>query len=254
MRKSASLISVVFLLSLALPAFAQEKPGTIGRVFVIQPKPGMAQKYEEGRKRHMEWHKKQNDTWAWETWQVEAGDAFGTYITLTLGHNWKDFDTWEAKYGKADAADADANMGPYIGAETNGFWTFLANVSRPAEGNEPPRMIAVIHFIPKIDAVRDFDTAIHRIHEAILKTNWPPRYEWYVLASGGEQPHFALVLPRNSWADMAPPEVSFQAMLEKAYGKAEAESLSQSLDKSIKREWSETLVYRPDLSYRPAAK
>jgi len=46
--------------------------GQHGRVFVTVPS-GMAQQYEEGRERHMDWHRKQGDTWTWDTWQVETG-------------------------------------------------------------------------------------------------------------------------------------------------------------------------------------
>lgn len=254
MRKSAMLLSAVVVLLLALPALAQEKPGNVGRVFVFQPKPGMAQQYEEGRKRHMDWHRKQNDTWTWETWQVETGEAVGAYLTITFGHNWKDFDEWEAKLGKADAADAAANLSPYIAGESNGLWIYRAEVSRPPEGQGPSKMAEVIHFTVKLDAEAEFNYLMRKFHEAIGKTNWPAHYLWYALANGGEHPHYVLVLPRNSWAEMAPQEVSFGAMLEKAYGRQEAESLLGSLGKSVRREWSETIIHRPDLSYRPAAK
>lgn len=68
---------------------------------------------------------------------------------------------------------------------------------------------------------------------------------------GGEQPHFALVLPRNSWGDFAPPETPFPAMLEKALGRQEATMIMESLDKTLQKEWNEVLRYRPDLSYKP---
>jgi len=38
-------------------------------------------------------------------------------VTGTFGHQWKDFDAWEAKYGKGDLADAAVNLSPSSGAE-----------------------------------------------------------------------------------------------------------------------------------------
>ncbi len=254
MRKMVIILAATLLLVPALTALAQEKPGTVARAIVMHPKPGMTQQFEEGRKRHMDWHRKQNDTWTWETWQVETGEGAGGYISLTTGHNWRDFDTWEAKLGKGDAEDAAKNMSPSIGAESNGFWQYLADVSRPPDSPEPSKMASVIHFMAKIDKESDFNYALRKIQEAIGKTAWPTHYMWYSLINGGERPHYVLVLPRNSYADMAPPEVSFNAMLEKAFGREEAESLQRKFGNSVRREWTEILVYRADLSYRPAAK
>ena len=254
MRRLGIVISVVLMLLAALAPMAQEKPGNMGRVFVTVPRPGMAQQYEEGRKRHMDWHRKQGDTWTWDTWQVETGQASGAYVTGTFGHQWKDFDAWEAKYGKGDLADAAVNLSPSTGGGTNGFWIYLAEVSRPSDSKEPPKMAEVLHFMVNMDGEKAFNGAIRKIHEAIGKTNWPVRYTWYELFNGGEHPHFVLVFPRNSWAEMAPQEVSFEAMLEKAYGEAEAETILTSLLKSVHHESSEVLLYRPELSYRPGSK
>jgi hypothetical protein len=254
MRKFVTFVPALVFLALALPALAQQSPANLGRVVAMVPKPGMAQQFEEGRKRHMEWHRKQNDTWAWETWQVQTGDASGVYLSITFGHTWKDFDAWEAKYAKGDEVDAAKNMDPYLVADTSSLWAFRNDVSRPPEGNEPSKMASVIHFILNSEGVNEFNIANRKIHEAIGKTNWPVHYQWYALVNGGEQPHFVLVLPHNSYAEMAPQEVSFEAMLEKAYGREDANALLRSLEKTIKRQWSEIIVYRPDLSYRPAAK
>ncbi len=254
MRRVKILLAAALVLAPALAALAQEKPGRIGRVFVLQPKPGMTQLFEEGRKRHMDWHRKQNDTWSWETWQIETGEGTGAYLSMTFGHNWKDFDDWEAKLGKGDAEDGATNLMPFVAAERNGFWMYLADVSRPSESKEPPKMASVLNFLVKIDKASEFQYAIRKFHEAIGKTNWPTHYIWYMLANGGEHPRFVLVLPRNSYAEMAPPEVSFDAMLEKAFGRQEAEALQRTLAKSVRRQWSELITYRPDLSYRPAAK
>lgn len=250
MRRSVTLLCGIVGLALALPLVAQEKPANIGRVFVTIPKPG----YEEGRKRHMDWHRKQNDTWTWETWQVETGETAGAFLTITLGHKWKDFDDWAAKYGEGDTADGAKNLSPYVAGGSNAFWVYRADISRPSDSKESPKMLEVIHFMVKSEGMDEFNLAIRRINEAIGKTNWPTHYNWHQLVNGGETPHLVLVLPLNSWADMAGPDVTFDAMLEKGLGRQESAAVLRSLRKSIHREWSEILVYRPDLSYRPGAK
>ncbi len=254
MRKMVIILATALLLVPALAALAQEMPGNVARVIVMQPKPGMTQQFEEGRKRHMDWHRKQNDTWAWETWQVETGDASGSYLSVASGHAWKDFDDWEAKLGKADTEDATKNISPNVAAELSSLWVYLPNISRPAESKAPPKMMSVIHFLVKPEAESGWRNAVRKIHEAIGKTDWPTHYMWYALVNGGETPHYVLLLPRNSYAEMAPPEVSFEAMLEKAMGREDAQALQRTISNSIRREWSELITYRADLSYRPAAK
>ncbi len=254
MRMSKLFLPLAALALLALPSLPQEKTVNVGRVVANVPKPGMAKQYEEGRKRHMDWHRKQNDPWTWEVWQVQTGEATGAYLSITFNHTWKDFDTWEEKFGKGDTADAATNLEPYLTMETDSVWIRMTDVSRPPESKEPPKMAAVIHFMVKHGEGADFGYAIRKTHEAIGKTNWPAHYEWYALANGGEGPHYVLVLPKKSWADMAEIEPSFPAMLEKAFGRHEAESLLRTFGKSVSREWTEMIVYRPDLSYVPASK
>jgi len=237
--------------ALALPAFllAAEPPPSVMRAFVTQPKTG----YEAGRKRHMDWHKKQADTWAWFTWEVETGDRTGAFVTGTFGHQWKDFDDWEAKLGKGDTADGALNLAPFVGSQTNGFYQFLADVSRPTEGStEPPPMTELIHYQVKIGSAQEFRSAMKKFHEAIGKSTWKVSYEWYELVDGGEHPSFTLAFPLKGFADLAPPDPPFPAMLEKAMGQYDAQELMKAVDRCTKSVRSEILRYRPDLSYVPA--
>jgi|DeeseametaMP2100_FD_k123_149036_2 hypothetical protein len=52
------------IMALAFPVVAQDaaSPGTVGQVVTVKPKMGMVLKYEEGLKKHMAWHRAQNDT------------------------------------------------------------------------------------------------------------------------------------------------------------------------------------------------
>jgi len=252
MRKYWGLFAVLALV--AAPALAQDKPGNVTRVFVTQVKPGMSRQYEEGRKRHMDWHRKQNDSWSWHVYLVLTGEAEGRYLVVTENHYWKDFDTWDAKMAAADEADGTANMEPYTAGGSSSFYKYLADVSKPQTSTIPARMAEVIHFMVRPDKEADFSLLIKKIDDAIKKTNWPVHYSWYELVNGGEQPHFVLVIPHENWASMAEPEVSFPAMLEKAFGRLEAGAILEGFGKTIKSQSSEMLQYRPELSYRPTAK
>ena len=252
MRKFKCMFGAVSALLLASTALAQTSQVNVGRVIDQTPKPGMTKQYEDGRKRHMDWHRKAGDTWSWEIWQVTTGERAGTFISITFGHSWKDFDTWDQKYAEADSADADANMGPSIGRQVESVWMLLTDASRMTAGAQPSKMAEVIHFMVKPGSEEDFDYGIRKANEAANQQNWAGHYAWYALANGGESGHYVLVIPINSWADMAEPDPGFFGMLEKALGRHGSEMLAHLFDKSIKGSWSEMITYRPDLSYHPA--
>lgn len=251
MRKFKYMLGAVSVLLLASTALAQTSQVNVGRVIDQTPKPGMAKQYEEGRKRHMDWHRKAGDTWTWDIWQVTTGERAGTYLSITFGHTWKDFDAWDEKYAEADTADATANMSPSIGRQVESYWMLLTDASRMTASAQPSKMAEVIHFMVKPGSEEDFDYGIRKATEAANQQNWAGHYAWYSLANGGESGHYVLVIPINSWADMAEPDPGFFGMLEKALGRHGAELLGHLFDKSIKGTWSEMITYRPDLSYRP---
>lgn len=251
MLKGFSLLIVALSLA-AIPVYAQSRPGNIVRVFETRTKPGMGAQYEEGRKRHMDFHRKAGDSWTWNTWQVETGDRAGTYLTATDTHAWKDFDTWDQKLGAADDADGAKNLAPYSDGGGNQFYVFLPNVSRLEPGaTTPSPMAQLIWFQLNMWGEEGFMNQIKKIHEAIGKTNWPAHYYWYMLVDGGEGPTAVLVLPLKGWADMEEPDPSFPMMLEKAYGRTEATAILDGLNHITRSTRTETIRYRPDLSYSP---
>lgn len=251
MRKITFALVAVFLLLAVVAALAQDKSVNIGRVYVTVPKPGMTKQLEEGRKRHMEFHRKQNDSWTWTVYEVETGEDTGSYLSISFGHSWKDFDAWDQKMGAADTADGAINLTPFAAQTRGSIWMYMSEVSRPPSDTNPSKMVEVIHFMLNSGGDSDFEYAVGKITEAINKTNWPAHYFWYSLVNGGQTPHYVLVIPHDSWADMADLDPSFPVMLEKGLGRHEARELISDLDKSTRSEWSEVLVYRPDLSYIP---
>jgi len=232
---------------------AQEKPGTIGRVGFFVPKPGAAQQFEQARKKHFEFHRKSNDQWAWFTWQVVTGEHTGTYITGTFGHHWKDFDAYE-KLDKADTADADATMGPFVQSEFPRYFAYIPEASRPPEGKEPTPFSQVTHFYLKPSGVPGFLAAIKEAKLALDKVEWPIRSSWYQLVSGGEGPQFVLVTARSSWADFEPGAKTLDQALAEMYGPQKATTLMDAVRDNTRYTFSELLRYRPDLSYIPAMK
>lgn len=234
---------------LALPAGAEDP--IVSRVMLWKVKPGMEAKFEEGLKRHNDFHRKQGDSMALSTLQVQSGPNTGAYIRLASDRHWVDFDA-EAAMAKADQADTAVNTDPYIASSTTSYYRQLTDVSRPKAA--AAAMYAIVFYRVKLGRTDDFMLAVRKFHDAIGKAEWPVHYAWFALMNGGDGPEFVLSLPRDKWADFNPLEKSFDKMLDEVYGPTEARSLGEMFDHSVSGMSSEIVAYRADLSYVPAQK
>lgn len=255
MRARRAVFGSVVALVAAIPALAQQ-PGKLCEIHINRVKPGMTQQYEAGRKKHMAWHKGQNDAWSWYTWAVVTGEGTGSYVVGTFEHNWKDLDGRE-KFTQADAADAQANMGPSLAGEEESFYVYRDDLSLAPQAFPPAPLISVIHFRLKADGVNDFVEAVKKINDGFKKTNYPQAgaSRFYQLVNGGESPHFVLVGDRANWGSFQPPtDKTLDAMMEDAYGKEQGGAILSSLRKAIRSVYTEALQYRPDLSYVAGSK
>lgn len=232
---------------------SNQNANSVCRVFFVKPKPGAASQLEQGRQKHMQFHKRQNDTWIWNTWVIGTGDNAGTYVTSTCGHAWKDFDDWDKRLGKADTADADASMGPFEQSSSNSFYTYRADLSLAPAGTSPAPMTAVTIFVLHPQSGMAFEDAITKITAALNKQpNWPKTSSWLQLANGGEGPAYVLLNSRQGWADFAPQQKSVRDVVTEAYGKDGADAIYKTLRETVAHTYTQTAVYRADLSYVPA--
>ncbi len=252
LNRNAVLLTLFALVS-ALPALAQPA-GNVLELNIHTPKPGMGEKYEAARKKHMAWHKTQKDTWAWHTWQVISGPEGGTYYTGTFGHAWKDFDGHE-KFWKDDEADYGKGIGPTVGLSFVSYYVRRADLSLSQPTDDPPTAYSLLtYFHIKQDGVNDFVDAVKKINEGIKKTNYRQAgpSAWYQLVNGGEGPLFVLAGGRANWAAFAPNDKTLDQMMEEAYGKEQGAAILASGRKAIQSTRTETVQYRPELSYVPA--
>src|SRR5581483_4936707 len=142
---------------------------------------------EQGRAKHMAWHKSQNDTWSWNTWEITTGPNTGGYLISTCGHAWKDFDGRD-KFNAADAANASSTMGASVESDTVAYYVLRQDVSAPAKPTVPP-YLTVVFFHLKPEGLNDFTNGIKQVNDAFAKTNTPHNTAyWYSLANGGSGP------------------------------------------------------------------
>lgn len=248
MRRTLGLSTVVTLSLLALPAVGQDDGGNVAAIYCFDVQPGAEARFEEGLKKHTDWHRKQSDTWTWTTWTVMTGPNTGRYCAGSFGHNWGDFDKPGAP-PEPDMADMRATVLPFVKNQEATFAVNLPKVSRPAA--EPTSMSSVIFFSVRFGMEDEATYLIGEFHKAIEKTEMPWRYEWYALASGGESGTYVLVLPQANFASLNPSGKPFDEMLEEAYGRKAADALLASWRSVVKRSENHLTQGRPDLSYTP---
>lgn len=222
------------------------------RIYFSMPKPGQTQQYEAGRKKHMQFHRAQKDTWTWHTFAVETGDNTGMYVTSSCGHAWKDVDEWEARMGKADTADGAMNLSPYVQGGRNGFYVYRSDMSLAPANDAPAPITAVTVYDLHPGTVPDFIAAVKKINDALGKqAEWPKTSGWLQLINGGEGPTFVLLNAKKNWAEFAPLSKSVADVLNDTYGKEAADQIQKTIRECTARVYTEAATYRSDLSYLP---
>jgi hypothetical protein len=250
MRPVKLLCSALVVLAPAFASAQTPQPDSVTEVLRQKAKPGTVQEYEASRKKHMAWHKAQNDPWAWEVFEVMTGPDTGSYVIASGEHQWKDMEAWVAKMADPDAADSQASMGPYIASTQRQYWTQLNALSRPPtnEGRAPLITLTTYQVKPGSDAA--IRAAIAKVNAALDAGSFPLRTIWFVLANGGSSPSYAVVAPRAGLGEMAP-SPSLLEVLEKQLGKPAADALVRSFFENVVSANTELLRLRTDLSYLP---
>jgi hypothetical protein len=246
MKKILTAVAVASLCAFTVQA--QQAGGEIARIYLNTPKPGAAKAYEAGRKKHMDWHRTQNDAWSWLTWEIVTGDRAGSYYVGTFGHSWKDFDGRDA-FEEADSADAAINLDPLTSSSVPMLYRYITKASRPTGGAEPGPYSQLTFYYVKLEGVPEFSRAIEKVKDALDKANWPVHAEWYGLVSGGEGPLYVVSVARSSWAEFAPTEKTLDMAVAEATSVAESGALFDAIRKNTSKVYTEILQYRPDLSY-----
>jgi len=250
-KRASVALAAVF--AAAFSVAAQSNPGNIAVLETQTPKSGMTQQYEQGRKQKADWHKQQKDPLPLWVFEILSGDDTGSYLVGRLGQHWMDYD----KPPIPDAADTEEfnkAVGSYVESVKTHYYEYLPKLSNPSDSAGPAKYDEIITFRVRYEKRGEFRSAIGRMAEAVQKTKWPVKFEWYELASGGFDGTYVLALPRASWADFEdnPSVKPFREMLRDAFGQAEADLVVARLEGSVESEYSEIIQFRPDLSYTPA--
>jgi hypothetical protein len=252
MRQLLLVAVAMSLVALAPPAAAQDE-NVVGMMIHVKPKAGMKDKWEEGTKKHMAFHREKDDSWQWFVWEIVSGENAGDFVVGTFEHKWADFDNMPLDRAE-DLANRKMNSGPYTESANIKYIADMPKHSvPPADGTPPGKLVSLVTVNAKPDKADAYMNAVRKISDAITKTGSDTKYYFSRAVTGGRQPSFIVFLPNKGWAGMAPSGTPFPKMLEEAYGNTEAEAIIRTLDESIYDYRTTLLAYREDLSYMPSS-
>ncbi len=245
-------LAFLAIISLASPpAQAQQPTAAAARIVVIKPKEGMQKQFEEGYKRHLDWHRRKRDKWTWYGWQIVSGDRLGFFVDGTFGHRWEDFDTPVAP--AEDAADNALNVLPYANFLAVGHYQLRPDVSNAdlLEAGTPSAFLEFIYYHVRPGREREFEEVMRAVHDSLKRKPSTRRYSWYQLVNGGEQSTYILLLPHDKLSELKFSQQALTAVLGEANSDTEARRLLGLLNSSVRNARSELGRYRADLSYFP---
>lgn len=238
----------------AAPSAAAEQANSGDRAaffFAYHPKPGMKHLFEEGYRRHLDWHRDKGDRLPWLAWYVTSGDRLGLFVDASVGVPFSAFD--HRVELQADAADFAQTSAPFAEDAFRSLYRLRSGLStgQPLEDRRPSPMVQVTHYVLRPGTEVRFEGVIGRLTAALEEQDGAPVHTWYELVTGGDQPGFMLMVPRSGWADFGDQRWTIAEILTRAYGSERAAGLLDNLAESVARSWTETWSYRENLSYFP---
>ncbi|HLJ90690.1 MAG TPA: hypothetical protein VKZ53_28040 [Candidatus Angelobacter sp.] len=226
----------VFLLSipLLLSISNAQETGNVARLVVWQAKPGMTRDLEEGYKRHLDWHRRNNDSWVWRGWTIVSGEHDGYFVDGTFFHTWTDLDSPVSPAG--DAADNEMNVFPYGDARA-AIYEAVSTLSNLRAVQMDSRLLTFCHFQVRPGGAEEFEARIAReLNDSPL-----PHILLRPAIGAGE---YILLLPAQKISELALQTELTRKLLR-------ASSKSENRDPLVEHFRTELAVYRSDLSYIP---
>ncbi len=175
---------LALLVFIAAAVVAEEKKPMFARITVIAPREGLARQFEEGYKRHLDWHRDAGDSWTWYGWTVATGERLGWFIDGTFDRAAEDFDA--AVKPAEDVADNEKNVVPFGRFVSSSFYQLRADLSRlPTDRlGAPFATFTMVHVRPEKQAA--FEKALASRELLVFEQ-----------LAGGPHPSYLLIAPAD---------------------------------------------------------
>ena len=232
--------TLLLALCLAWPAYAGS--GDAAHFYVYRMQPGAAEKFEDGYRHHLDWHRAHRDPLSWYAWTIEDGERSGYFVDASVGEPFAAFDHRVDVAG--DGADFRANVAPYATPMGQPAYVLLRAVSTgaPLENLKPSATMQVTHVHVRLGMEARFERALARVHQNLQKEQDAPAHTWYRLVTGGDTAQYMLLVARDGWSGYDRFERSLGSLL------AGDEAAQRDMAESVQSATTETWRYRAELS------
>lgn len=248
--KTAFLSLVVITLLAPFGSLAREATRVDAAfLFAYQPKKGHEAAFDTGYREHLDWHRRHEDPLPWYGWYVSSGDRTGLFVDGSFGIDFAAFDS-RVKPAE-DAADSRRTIAPHGDTAYRKVLRLMPHLGTvtPLEDREPAPSIEVVTYFVMPGRTRVFESCLERLSAALGKD---VAFTVYRQLSGGTQPAYLVMFPRDGYAYFNAATPSLDALIETHVAAEIAPELHALLFESVRTVHSETWRYREDLSYFPA--
>lgn len=228
-----------------------DAPKNAAFLFAYQPKAGMEGLFNEGYKRHLQWHREKRDPLIWYAWQVVIGQRLGLFIDGTFGLSFADFDA-RVEPGN-DAADFTQTSAPFATPVYRHIYRLRPELSTAGrlEEKKPSRLVSVQHFQLRPGMRHAFEEVLDRLKATLLRSGKNLPYTWYELVNGSEHPSFLWMVPLSNLAELGDSPATLDALAQSVLPPEDGQAVLERLSRSVSGSDSEIWLYQAALSYFP---
>jgi hypothetical protein len=202
--------------------------------------------FEEGYRRHLGWHARQNDPLVWYAWTIDSGAHKGAFVDGTFGTTFAGLDARPDLSG--DGADWGRNVAPYVTAVDIETWMLWAAPSTATTLEDRRPETALDIFLLQVDPgeVPSFEAAMEELAKTKRDT---AKLSWYRAVRCENLPAYMLLLTRKNWTDIGSAGPTINEMLANAYAGTPAR-VAEVL-RHVRTIRGETWNYEPRLARIP---
>lgn len=226
---------------------AAEKDDQVVTIYNLDIKEGMADQFESALATHVAWRKQHDDPWTWHVYQHVNGPKLGHYTIRSGTHGWSDIDEYQEFSAKA-SDHFSKTVGPFVENMHSVIARMNTEVAHEPKKPTDYKLVELTEMNVKPGKMEQFEQSVAKFHKAAREAERPGYYSLAMAAVGAQGQTVYMTEPRKRWADFQPPEETFAAVLERQYGKQEAQTLLQEFSGSIENTTSYVLELRPELS------
>ncbi len=233
--------AVALMLFAGVPA-AAAAPGPEGAfLFAYRAKAGLRREFDEGYRRHLEWHRVHQDPLAWYGWDVMTGPDVDLFIDGTFGPSPSEFDGRVAP--AEDGADFAATAGPFADPLWRRVYRLRPDLgtSRFLEDRTPSPFVRALVFEVRPGGSDRFEPVLRRAAADARAGDASRNAAWaaYELIDGGQAPAYLLLVPAEGLAVVATgsPTAWIESLATNVEGPRASEILSDTVTRSTSAVW-----------------